>query len=183
VADPPSGQAAAAGSEGRVRDEVPQNSFQGGAFRVGAQEVGPDAREAVEEVALSEGGQVAGLDAGERCFGAAVGESVICWCRVLRAGVYRRWKGGETVVRRKPTAGAPRERPVVLATLVCPEAVVGIDRWAERQEPPYRSAISMCRRLIPAAPSARDCTAQDSSGVGERVLPDRRCTAPGSPRW
>lgn len=55
-------------------DEVPQDSFQGGPVGVGAQEVGPETGESVEEVVLREGGQVAAADARESGFGSAVGE-------------------------------------------------------------------------------------------------------------
>ncbi|SCG09035.1 hypothetical protein GA0115255_124872 [Streptomyces sp. Ncost-T6T-2b] len=73
-------------------------------------------------------------------------------------------------MRTKPTAGAPRNRPVWSAALMGPEAALVIHRCAERQEPPYLLAISMCSRLIPAAPSASDCSAQGSvRGRGRRL--------------
>ncbi len=73
------GPTSPAGRGRRVRgagqgDEVLQNSFEGEPLGVGAQEVRPDAGEAVEQVVLGERGQVALADTGERGVHAAVGQ-------------------------------------------------------------------------------------------------------------
>ena len=114
-------------ASGRVRaTRYCKIRLQGGALGLGAQEVGADAGEAVEEVVLGEARHVSPADAGERGVHAAVGEAgdVLVQGRARR-GIQvpvRRRDGGEDEADGR---GAEEQARLVSAALMWPEAAVG----------------------------------------------------------